>query len=172
MEGIRIESEARFAEIVSGLSAEIEHLFWLLDLPSGPFDYLARPGWREIDRELEAYYIHVGNGVDTSVSLWRPGIFPKFAPLLIHDEWSYFVGLEGPEDAARAKAEALSLPGGYLSPEFFEAFQECGQLFALLAHDWWEVYSPNGEWLSRLSREWQSAPVASSKWAAYREGDA
>lgn len=164
MQGLRLGPQIRFAALWAALPAAAAELFWHLDLQSGPFDFMGRDDWEAIDGELEALAVETGEAPPGT--LWRPGVFPRFAPLLVHDEWGYHLGLEGPEAAAVSSARALSAGADYTSPDFFAAFADRGVLFALLAPDGWEIYSPRRAWLARLAREWNAEPVDSSHWAA------
>ncbi|MCP4658538.1 MAG: hypothetical protein GY856_24255 [bacterium] len=162
--GLAIDSPRSFSELFAPLQAELSPLYWCLDLQSGPFNITGRDDFEELDRELESFFVDSPVLEMCSMLLWRPGIFPRFADLLYEDEWSYYVGLRGPERKAVDTAAAL-LRAGYLTAGFFQVVDQRAEIFVVKAlDDHWEVYSRNQNQLSRLRESDPWVGVSSSKW--------
>lgn len=158
MRGTRLRTEAPFAELFAPVAGRFKSLFWYLDVQAGPFDSLLTT--REEQAELDELHIAVPWLEASSVTLWRPGVFPRHAARLVQDEWSYLVGLPGPEITALASAKRL-LPLSPLSPKFFRAVSSVGGTFLVrVRHGWWEAYGLAEDAAGGLGGE----PVTSSHW--------
>ena len=144
MKGIRINSALRFERTFEPCLDAFSSFYWLLELPAGPFAYTHLSGFEEIDAELDRYLVG-------ETRLWRPGIFPRFAKLLVHDEWSYHVALLGDENEAIRIVTELNTTR-WLSPEFFKLIEEKTELLLVHINGWWEVYSTREEWVYRFRK--------------------
>lgn len=164
MQGLLFASDQTFAELLDVLQDELSRLYWLLDLQSGPFDVYGQEDYAELDRELDRLYIDVPRFETSSNSLWRPGIFPEFAPLLYEDAHSYLVGFSANEDTAAGIAESLLDAGDYLTRPFFTALEQRAKVFAAKISSRWEVYPTDTAWLDHLQAERKGQLIDSAKW--------
>jgi hypothetical protein len=164
MQGIHISSNLRFHELFSDFLEEFHQFYWLLDVQGGIFDFFTSEITPQIEDQLEQLRIEVPALKMTSASVWKPGIFPEFAPLLKSDEWSYLTGIPGGEDQAVIAAQAL-VESNYLTPSFFN-FIEHNELCAILEVDegWWEVYAHPKFAMEKLCAQVPCQNVDSLKW--------
>jgi hypothetical protein len=158
MKGVRVASES-FLEIYAPLASEAAHLYWSFALQAGPFMTGNQP--EHVVAALNRL------AVGPTAAIWRPGVFPRFAPLLVSDEWGYFLALAGPEEKACHSSASL----GRLSwPEDLFVAPAAG-LFELLLIELepgeWEVYSPHQAWLDLLRGQLRTSDVDSEhgEWA-------
>lgn len=145
-----------FVKLFDAVLPELDRLFWLLNVQSGPFSITAEDEFERLESELDCYWIEVPEG-----SLWRPGVLSRFGRFLVEDEDSYLVGVNGPEASAR---EAVAQVSGFgrLDRTVFERLSAVADVFIttyaateppLLT---WEIYSTDENLLDRLTRrrEW------------------
>jgi len=52
VKGLELHSDKRFVQIFAPYMKEFSELYWTLEIQSSPFDYTARPNWKEIEAEL------------------------------------------------------------------------------------------------------------------------
>jgi hypothetical protein len=141
MKGLRIECES-FVEVFAPIASEAAHLYWTMELTSGPFLTAHQP--ENVVSALDRF------AVGSERAVWRPGVFPRFAPLLVSDEWGYFLAVNGPEEQACrsvASVRGLEWPADlFVGP----AVQIVELLLIELEPGEWEVYSPHTKWLNLL----------------------
>jgi hypothetical protein len=157
--GIRLASDAPFVELFAPVAARFDALFWYLDIQAGPFNVALASA--DVQGDLDERNIAVPWLEATSVSLWRPGVLPRHGELLVQDEWSYLVGIAGPEISALAAARRL-LPLSPLSGAFFRAVRALEAIFLVrVTQGRWEAYGLDETSTKALGGE----PVASAQWA-------
>jgi hypothetical protein len=167
MEGlcIRVQTGSGF-EFPGVLESTIHQLishFWLIDVQAGPFKITDKPNFSELEAEIERDWVAMPELENTSSSLWRPGIFPRFEELFCLDEWTYLTSLRGSEADAVSAAKDL-FAAQYLSPRFFELVDSIGATFLLYVDGVWEVYSTNHGLLDELRTRKDVSPIHSDKW--------
>jgi hypothetical protein len=163
MKGLRLETgdDISFEQLFAPVMSEFEAFHWLLDGQNGPFNYTGRADWASVEAALQPFVIESGQ---TSTSLWRPGVFPRFAGLLLEDEWSYFVGIHGTDaEARRAMAELMAVP--VLSAAYFNLIGQVAQVFLMrVAAGWWEMYPESSPVLAAIRQRKGLVEVDSSVW--------
>jgi hypothetical protein len=154
MKGVRLESGS-FLEVFAPLASEAAPLYWTLSLQGGPFVMANQP--EHVVAALKRF------AVGPEGTLWRPGVFPEFAPLLVSDEWGYFIALAGPEEEAKRSAEFLGRLA-WPADLFIEPALRLVELLLIeLGPGEWEVYSPHQRWLALLSNHLQTIDIDSEK---------
>jgi hypothetical protein len=149
---------------------EFAKLYWIIETQGRPFDYMAKPDWNEIEVELERYLQVVDQSQGRT--LWRPGVFPRFAELLRLDEWSFLIGLRGSRaNAIHTWAEFAETirSHAFCSEKFFLFIQEKAEILIVqIVCGVWEVYPSRAALLEALSAKYarKSAGriVDSEKW--------
>jgi hypothetical protein len=152
MKGLRIDTPhpKNSTKIFGSVMNEFERFYWLIEATSGPFHITDKPNFRELDAETDRYYISVPKFEGTSAGLWRPGI-PRFADLLVVDEFTTLVGILGSENDAMVSATEIGFPFG-MTPQFFEVVQKRGHCVLIHIAGWWEAYSANPHLMTRLDQ--------------------
>jgi hypothetical protein len=90
---------------------------------------------------MSSFIVHVPEFGDTDQHLFRSGVFPRFAELLVVDEWTYLFALDGPEESAKQNALKIEgCAGGWLSRTFFEVVESSTLGFFIYVDGFWEVY--------------------------------
>jgi len=165
VKGVAFQTNVPFAGAFAPLMARFATLYWLIDTQSGPFDFLARDDASHVERVVDRLSVAVPSLENTSAGLWRPGVFPELAHLLVEDEYTYLVGLRGPEADAMSTASAIASID-YLSPSFFAAIESGAEVFLLeLWHGAWEVYPCHRSLADQLARaDLQLTDVSSDRW--------
>jgi hypothetical protein len=135
--------------------------YWIIDSQSGPFSITDKPNFRELDGLLDTYFVNAPDFENSSETLWRPGIFPKFAELLVVDEWTYLLGIGGPEEDALKKAVQISRTPRF-SDEFFTAISSAHALLLVYPGGWWKVYADAVDVLQRFAGLPKTSEVDSS----------
>jgi hypothetical protein len=164
MQGIQISSNLRFHELFADFMEDFQQLYWLLNVQSVSFDFHIHKNAKQIEDQLEQLRVDVPALEMISASFWKPGIFPKFAPLLKSDEWSYLIGIQGFEDKAVMAAQDLA-ERNYLTRSFFD-FVEHNEICAILkvTDGWWEVYAHRKFAIEKLCVQIPCQHVDSLKW--------
>ncbi len=139
MEGVLLNSAGSFAETFAPVAGRLDHLFWLFELQSGPFDHLGRADWEQLSTEIEALAVEVDDTSGMSSFLWQPEAVQKFGSLLVHDELGHFFGIEGPIEHARQAAGFLL--DAWRKRGLLPAVEEHAAFFAFFAYTHWEVYT-------------------------------
>lgn len=158
MNGVRLKSES-FLQVFAPLASEVGHLYWTMELQGGPFVTARQPA--AVAAALKRF------AVGSDATVWRPGVFPEFAHLLVSDEWGYVVGLAGPEEEAcrsAASLRRLTWPGDLLVEPAVKLLE---LLLIELEPGEWEVYSNHQRWLELLRSHRQTTDVDSrhGEWA-------
>jgi hypothetical protein len=99
--GLSTPNYPKFSVVFQGLLPRLSPYHWLIDSQSGPFSITGKPDYELLQAELKNFLVHVPSLEDTSTHLWKPGILPRFADLLVVAEGTWLIGL--PAD----KKEAL-----------------------------------------------------------------
>jgi hypothetical protein len=161
MKGLRIDApNARnFKNVFRSVLDDLNRYYWLIDTQSGPFSTTDKPNFRELDAEIDRYRVDVPELRDTSSSLWRPGVF-RFADLLVVDEFTYLVGIEGSEKEVVAIVPSLSDAPG-ISPKLFSSLEKNDGAALLHLNECWEVYSTNLSLMNRISKMHSVGPADS-----------
>jgi hypothetical protein len=165
MRGIRFRTTDSFAVCFGPLMDQLRRLSWLIDVQSGPFQYTDRNDADEVEQRLQELRHDIPSLESTSTGLWRPGVFPDLAPLLVEDEYSYLVGIPGGGAVQDIAQRVLREP--FLSEAFFEKVsQECACFLFEETPGQWEVYSrPELAIDARLANVEDKTEVDSHKWA-------
>jgi hypothetical protein len=163
MKGIRIDCSERrgFESLFAPVMAEFAARYWMIDGQSGPFSITDKPNFGELDGLLDAYLVNIPDFENSSETLWRPGVFPKFADLLVVDEWTYLLGIDGPEEEALQKAVRISRIPRF-SVEFFTSISSAHALLLVYQDQWWEVYADAVDVLRRFGALQNASVVDSS----------
>ena len=165
MNGFAFRTARRFGDAFSSLMPRFAALHWFLDTQAGPFDYPIRDDADEVQRVVDELQIVVAPLESTSASLWRTGVFPRLAHLLVEDEYTYLVGFRGAEDRV-VDAVTVLASLDYLSPAFFAAVDESAETFLLeLWHGSWEVYPAEKALVDAVaSKGFAVTEVSSGRW--------
>jgi len=163
MKGIRIDCAERraFGLLFAPVMAELAARYWIIDSQSGPFSITDKPNFRELDGLLDTYFVETPDFENSSETLWRPGTFPKFADLLVVDEWTYLLGIDGPEEDALLKAVQISRTPRF-SDEFFTSISNAHAVLLVYPDGWWEVYADAVDVLQRFANLPDASEVDSS----------
>jgi hypothetical protein len=163
MDGLCAYSKSR--EFPGPIEAAVSHVlrkYWLVSTQSGPFRITDKPNFRQLDDEIDSFTVDVPQFRDTDTSLFRRGIFPKLANILVIDEWTYLLALNGPEEEAVKIAVEL-VEGEWLSSKFFEVVESKTLGFFLYASGFWEIYLPDHSLHANLGRL-GFGEIQSTKW--------
>lgn len=159
-----LRTPPRFEEVFETVAAKLGECYWLIDTQFGPFSLTDKPNFFELEAELAQYRVKVPALFGTSGGLWRPGIFPKYAGLLVIDEWTYLVGFRGSERDVIRAAEELYEAMDLTSPHFFDLIGAKAEAFLLHVDGWWEVYSSDWDFLEQLRLGQSVSSIQSEKW--------
>jgi hypothetical protein len=161
MQGLRInQSEARIPPDFRAIFDPLWQLYWLIDTQAGPFRVTDKPQDRELLAEL---WLEVPGLKPISPGLCRPGILRDFE--LDVDEWTYLVGLRGPEADAIDLAVQLRQAGWpQLSAHFFELVERNTAVFLMWVDGWWEIYASDAGVKERLKQLDHAIPIDSTTW--------
>jgi hypothetical protein len=142
MNGFRIDCDSQdFPGPIETVVLPLLSKYWLVCTQGGPFSTTDKPNFQELDAETCSFIIDVPEFRDTDVHLFRPGVFRRFASLLVVDEWAYLFALDGPEESARQNALRIEeCAGDWLSRTFFEAVESSALGFFMYVDGFWEVY--------------------------------
>lgn len=152
MRGLRIEHShpRRFVEVFGTVIDDLDRFYWLIDTQSGPFNTSDKANWRELDAEIDEYYVRVPQLEDSSAGLWRPGIL-RFADLLVIDECTYLVGLLGEQNNVIAALNEVLLQR-VISAQLFDLIQKSESCALLHLYGWWEAYSRNSALMANIAQ--------------------
>ena len=142
MNGFRIDCDSRrFPGSIETAIVPLLSMYWLVCTQAGPFSITDKPNFKELDEETSSFIVDVPEFRDMDVHLFRPGVFPRFAKLLVIDEWDYLFALDGPEESAKKNALKIEeCAGEWLSSTFFKAVESSAAGFFLYVDGFWEVY--------------------------------
>lgn len=90
MKGFRIDYKS--LDFPGPIEKQVLPLFskyWLVYTQGGPFSITDKPNFEELDGATSSFIVDVPQFKDTDTHLFRPGVFPQFAKLLVVDEWTY-----------------------------------------------------------------------------------
>ena len=168
--GFTFSTTGPFATCFSLAMGKFRPLWWLIDTPGGPFAHTHREDSASIEGRLTAASYDHPLLESMSATLWRPGTLPEFAPLLVEDEFSFLVGLHGPESAAVAAVDRL-VDDRWLSESFFRSIEAEHATFLVTPRGGqWEVYSHLVVPIDGAVAEPEI--VDSSKWSSVRPAPA
>ncbi len=142
MNGFRINCDSQdFPGPIETVVLPLLSKYWLVCTQGGPFSITDKPNFKELDAETSSFIIDVPEFRGTDIYLFRPGVFPRFAGLLVIDEWTYLFALDGPEESAKRNALKIEkCAGDWLSRTFFEAVESSALGFFAYVDGFWEVY--------------------------------
>ena len=171
VKGIRIvcANPRAFESLFAPVMSEIASRYWVIDSQSGRFRITEKPNFRQLEDTLDTYFVNVHDFEDFSETLWRPGVFPKFANLLVVDEWTYLLGIDGPEQDAVRKAIHISRFPRF-SDAFFTAVSSACALLLIFADGWWHVYSDATDIFQRFAELPNASGVDSSVLVTFSQG--
>ena len=170
MRGFSFSTTSPFATCFALAMAQFRPLWWLIDAQGGPFAHTHREDSASIESRLTTAWYDHPLLESISTTLWRPGTLPEFAPLLAEDEFSYLVGLHGPESAALAAVDRV-VDDRWLSESFFKSIEAEQATFLVKPRaGQWEVYSHLVVPVDGALAE--PEVVDSSKWSSVRPAPA
>ena len=136
--------ELELRRLLKALENRLHGCYWLLDCQTGP--------WRLEPDDAEGCHlwpkwVEVPKLADTSASLWRPGTLQRYVSYFVVDEYTYIWGICGTETEVMTAAEMLTASSGQVARRLGG-----GPVSLSISYldGWWEVFSPNREWLERL----------------------
>lgn len=161
--GLATPNSSNFFKVFQDLLFRFSPYHWLIDSQSGPFRITDKTDHEILEAELEKYLVDVPRLVNSSTLLWKPGILPRFAELLVLDESTYLIGLPAEEQQAIQSAIQLA-ETKRLSPMFFDLIERKSVVFLMHVNTWWEIYSADSSWTNPLREIAGAITVDSLKW--------
>ena len=96
MRVVRLTTEAHFSEVFDELLRAFSDAWWVLD-------DVTWDGNRLSEADLEELFAYQDDELsDTRVDAWRAGLFPRYAPYVMVDDFTRVVALRGPREAVVA----------------------------------------------------------------------
>ena len=142
MNGFRIDCDSPdFPGPIERAILPLLSKYWLICTQAGPFSVTYTPNFEDLEEETSSFIVDVPEFRGTDKHLFRPGVFPRFAKLLVMDEWTYLFALDGPEESAKQNALKIEkCSGNWLSSEFFGTVQSNTLGFFMYGGRFWEIY--------------------------------
>src|SRR6516162_3244311 len=154
MKGLHIddttEYPARFTKVFGSVLEAFAPHYWYID-GYGPFSITDKPNFSELDSELDRLSVEIEGCEYGPLGLWRPGILPWAADLLVVDEGTTLIGILGDERNAAATAQEIRKQLSVFSPLFFELIEKKADVALLYIDGWWEVYSANPRIMAQVA---------------------
>ena len=160
MNGIFFNSPTSLEEAIAPIATQCSLLDWSICLQSGPFRDLH---FTDPDDERNALHLFY-DFADPFPAWFRAGILPKYAPNLIHDEWSYYLGFDSTEISPEDLSKALCNDIGPCKRTLDLLAQYHFISLMFVDDGWWEAYTTDKEMLDTLTTAWDGRVVNSSRW--------
>jgi hypothetical protein len=151
--GIIFPGYRPLADVCVPLATELARCYWVVDVQMGALD----ADWM-LDNEaiLDRHFWDVPALRHSSTRGFRPGLLPRFAPVVNVDEWSYYFAIDAEEATALEHATRLA-KGDWLSQDFLRQLDSVADLLMCHVDGWWEFYTGRREWHRRLLAAWSEA---------------
>lgn len=114
-------------ELAQILGPRTDKLYWLVDVQSGPFDWMELEKLGDEEALMERYCLPIAALEWTSTRALRPGAISKLGSGIYWGEWSYLVGFSAQAEEVESIIQARSAEN--LARQFWRIFEQRGGIY-------------------------------------------